>query len=336
MNQPDTNPERPIVPTRTPETERAYRKGGHRLLARASKEFPGAGDAVDALVSLCSDEQWVLKPSTTRQYSAQILAVINEKIENGELGAERACEGFAVISELLTQRRGRPEPRTSGKKVTDPTRAEVRAVLKYVAQGLRQRTEADLLENALLLMVSFGAALGLRPIEWTRASIDAEKLTIVNAKSSNGRCAGPVREFRRAELPPKLDQYAGTLIEIMKALMKQVGSWRLLRGQLAERLARICDRLEIRRLSLYSLRHISLANAESVGFSDAERAALAGHRSTATARRHYAGKKHGWGPGSVVVRAIEPVLPASWPPAKISFERREPDWSLANRPSMRI
>jgi integrase len=336
MNQPVTNPDRPIDPTRTPETERDYRKGGHRLLARASKEFPGAGDAVDALVFLCSNEKWVLKPTTTRQYRAQIFAVIDEKVENGELGAERAGEGLAVISELLTQRRGRPEPRTSGKKVTDPTKAEVGAVLAYVAQELRQRTQVDLFETALLLMVSFGPTLGLRPIEWTRASIDAEKLTIFNAKSSNGRCAGPVREFRRADLPPKLDQHAATLIEIMKALMQQIGSWRLLRGLLAERLARICDRLEIRRLSLYSLRHISLANAESVGFSDAERAALAGHRSTATARRHYAGKKHGWGPGSVVVRAIEPVLPASWPAAKICFERREPDWGLASRPSMRI
>ena len=107
MNQPDTNPDRPIVPTRAAETERAYRKGGHRLLARASKEFPGAGDAVDALVSLCSDEQWVLKPSTTRQYCAQIFTVIDEKNENGELGTERARGGFAVISELLIRRRGR-------------------------------------------------------------------------------------------------------------------------------------------------------------------------------------------------------------------------------------
>ena len=277
-----------------------------------------------------------MQPSTTRLYRAQISAVILKDVENEDLDVERAREGLFVLSELLIKRRGRPECRGSRKKVINPTRAELAAVAAYVAQGLRKRTSVDLLETALLLLLALGPTLGLRPIEWTRAAIDEEKLTILNAKSTNGRANGPVREFLRHDLPPKVDQFAGTLIAIMKTLMERVGNWRRLLGQIAERLARICARLEIRRLCLYSLRHICLANAEAIGFSDAERAALAGHRSKNTARRHYAGAKHGWGPGSVVARPIASVLPASWPSAKISLEPREPDWIFASRPSLRM
>jgi len=194
----------------------------------------------------------------------------------------------------------------------------------------------DLAETALLLLLALGPALGLRPVEWTRAAIDEQKLTIVNAKATNGRANGPVREFLRCDLPPNSAEVITTLIEIMKTLIKQVGNWRGLLKQLAERLARICSKLGIRRLCLSSLRHIALANAEAIGFSDEQRAVLAGHRSKNTARRHYVGAKHGWGPGSVVARPIASVLPASWPSAKISFKPREPDWILAGRPSLRM
>ena len=332
----DTNQHGVLVSAQTPDTQQVYLKEGRRILAQAIRKFPGAVDSVDALVRLFSNELWELQPSTTRLYRAQISAVILKDVENEDLDVERAREGLFVLSELLIKRRGRPECRGSRKKVINPTRAELAAVAAYVAQGLRKRTSVDLLETALLLLLALGPTLGLRPIEWTRAAIDEEKLTILNAKSTNGRANGPVREFLRHDLPPKVDQFAGTLIAIMKTLMERVGNWRRLLGQIAERLARICARLEIRRLCLYSLRHICLANSEAIGFSDAERAALAGHRSKNTARRHYAGAKHGWGPGSVVARPIASVLPASWPSAKISLEPREPDWILASRPSLRM
>ena len=72
------------------------------------------------------------------------------------------------------------------------------------------------------------------------------------------------------------------------------GNWRKILGRLGERLARVCARLEICRWSLYTTRHVAIANWKRAGLSDAEIAALAGHSSTRTARQHYAGGRHGW------------------------------------------
>lgn len=63
---------------------------------------------------------------------------------------------------------------------------------------------------------------------------------------------------------------------------------------LRPRLARVCKRCGVRRVSLYTLRRVGIATAKA-WMTPAEVAAAAGHASTRTAPAHYAKRRHGWG-----------------------------------------
>jgi hypothetical protein len=147
----------------------------------------------------------------------------------------------------------------------------------------------------LAMLVKVGPYLGLRPCEWTHASLAGETLTVVNAKTGNGRGLGELRIIALGGLPRKIIKLVERLIRQIRLLFAEVGSdWRKMLGRLGERLARVCARIRTRRWSLYTTRHLAIANWKRAGLSDAEIAALAGHSSTRTARQHYAAGRHGW------------------------------------------
>jgi hypothetical protein len=117
----------------------------------------------------------------------------------------------------------------------------------------------------------------------------------MNAKSGNGRALGEVREICLSGVPLKIVTLVSHLIGQVRLLFAETGNdWRKILGRLGERLARVCARIGIRRWSLYTTRHVAIANWKRAGLSDAEIAALTGHSSTLTARQHYAGGRHGW------------------------------------------
>jgi hypothetical protein len=55
-----------LVPSRKPETDRGYEKGGQKLLDRAMRLYPDAGGPINAFIRLCDNPSWVLRSSTTR------------------------------------------------------------------------------------------------------------------------------------------------------------------------------------------------------------------------------------------------------------------------------
>ena len=64
--------------------------------------------------------------------------------------------------------------------------------------------------------------------------------------------------------------------------------WKLL-----DEIARACKRIRIKRLAPYSTRHVGMATAK-IWMSPAEVAASSGHKTTATATKHYARRQTGW------------------------------------------
>jgi hypothetical protein len=96
-----------------------------------------------------------------------------------------------------------------------------------------------------------------------------------------------------------IDQLSG----MIRTLIERHGSWQKLHDILAERLARICRRLRLVRISLYGLRHAAIATWKRAKLSRIEIAAMAGHISIKTASRHYAPSKHGWDPRIVCIKA---------------------------------
>ena len=287
--EPDTKP------SRTNGTIRAYLKGGFVLLARAHKIMNGPGDLIDAYRALFGDTDLVYRPATTRLYQQQVKAVIARKLSDGELSQERARSGFAEIKALLLARRGPCPKRTSRTKLKGGTYAEFRRILADFVRRSRLPSGLDRTDTVLATMVKVGPFVGLRPCEWLRATIMGHTLRVVNAKSGNGRALGEEREIGLSGLPLKIVTLVSHLIRLVPLLFAEAGNnWRKVLGRLGERLARVCARIGIRKWSLYTTRHVAIANWKRAGLSDAEIAALAGHSSTRTARQHYAGGRHGW------------------------------------------
>lgn len=289
------------VPSRKPETDIGYEKGGQKLLERAMRLFPNASDPVEAFSQLCDDPKWILRPSTTRSYKARVIKCIEGEVAAGRCDYQSAIEGIERTAELLNRRRGNPEARTSRLKCMDVTKEES----QLIADDLRTRVsiKRDIVNEVLLLFVQVAPCFGLRPCEWQSTRIVARTLVVLNAKSSNERAPGSNRCISLERASEQTVLGIERLIEMIGTLVERHGSWEKVHGILAERLARICRRLRLVRISLYSLRHAAIATWKKAKLGRIEIAALAGHISIKTASRHYAPAKHGWDPKFLRVKA---------------------------------
>jgi hypothetical protein len=329
----------PTAPSRKLQTDYDYAKGGQQLLDRAIRLYPNASDVIDAFIHLCADPEWVLRSSTTRSYKARMIKVIDIEVTAGRCDPNHAIEGIEKITELLGRRRGNPEPRTSRLKCMDVMPEEI----QLISDDLQSRLAAeipDMFDEVLLGLVELEPSYGLRPCEWARTRIVEQTLIVLNAKYSDYRAPGLDRRISFERLPKRLVLGAATLIGMIKTLIKRHGSWEKVNAILAERLARICDRLRLVRISLYSLRHAAIATWKKAKLSRIEIAALAGHISIKTASRHYAPSKHGWDPKTVCVNADPQTISVvrKYSESTSKFKLPEPwsppaDWT-APSPSM--
>jgi hypothetical protein len=300
-------------PSATDGTRRKYLRGGLKLLDRATKLQPLAIDAVEAFRALFADPSGVYRPVTTRIYQQQVKAVFAWQLHQGVITRDRAQEGFAIIAALLKERRGRPPARTSRKKLKDPTLAEYNAIRADFSARKESADGLDPLDHALALLVNVTPYLGLRPGEWRFAAMEDGVLWVKNAKATNGRAPGEVRDINLTNVPHSIVAVIGDLIALFHRLFdEEEEGWRRALGVLGERLARVCKRLKIRRWSLYTPRHIAIASWKKAGLSPREIAGLAGHISLNTASKHYAGSRFGWTakfagarPGPSVMAIIE-------------------------------
>jgi integrase len=291
-----------------PKTNRDYEKKGRQLLRRARNQWPDAEDAVAAFAQLCADSEWVLRSSTTRLYKAAMIKCIEIEVAEGRCDPRRAIEGIERITELLKERRGRPAARTSRLKFMGPTEDQLNLVVDDLKRRLSAEKTLDLIDAMLLGYVLLAPSFGLRPCECQNARIMEADLVVSNAKFADYRAPGPDRHIPLELVHKDLIRATAVLISRLKTLIEELGSWERLHDILAERLARICHRLGLPRISLYSLRHIAIATWKRAGFDRFEIAALAGHISIETAWRHYAPAKFGWNPKNVCVKAAPKTL----------------------------
>jgi len=291
-------------PTRTEETVLAYAREGKRHLRRALKFDPEGLDPVEALVRSVELSDEVLKASTTRTYKQELLACLDSL--GGTVCAETIASAKARVEAALIRRRGRPEPRTSARKVKDASEDEASGVLRFVHQRWKTHCHPNL-DRVLLLYLLVAPKVGLRPGEYLECEIVGGYLVVRCAKATNGRAPAQSRRIGIERLSPKERQALAILAEHFPDVVREAGSYKPLLKRLAERLARACEAAGIRRLSLYSFRHVALATWKAAGLSRAEIAALAGHVSETTQSRSYAPARHGWDLGGGLA-APDPAL----------------------------
>ena len=281
-------------------TEEDYSKRGRQLLKRAQREFPDSLNAIEAFTMLCNDPDLILRAASTRTYKAGMIQCLKEEVDAGSLEQQEVLDGIEEISRLLAECRGQPQPRTSRKKCLDPTEEEIR----LIHDDLNRRVKScDTFDLALNLLLKTSCRTGIRPCELLHARVVGRMLLVLNGKHSHGRAPGATRRISLERMHKPLLDATALLLHVMKQLSKKLGSIERVCRILAERLARICRRLGLVRISLYSLRHVAIATWKRAGLDPISIAALAGHISAKTAWRHYARGKHGWHPARLCVAA---------------------------------
>lgn len=269
------------IVTKTPRTEAAYQTRAHNLLMMAKREDAAVEDLADLIDWFgARHSRWA--PSTVRQYRAALAHAL-----------ETATFDAIDKARLNEQLHAGPAPKTKGPKRTSARKRKSLKRDEFVRLGEFLRRSArpdDLLVHSF---IALGAALFLRPVEYLNARVEGTMLIVANAKATNGRGNGAQRERDLSEMEPKAIAALKTFLVRLRTALRDTGNWTRLRDRLAARLARICKRLKIARVSFYTLRHTGMATAKT-WMSPVEVAAAAGHAAVRTATSHYAKRRTGW------------------------------------------
>jgi hypothetical protein len=265
--------------SRTEGTVASYRARYRRLFDAAGVERDDCARAVDWFAA--QDNRWA--PATISQYRAALRQAIEDSgstLAELESLARRLTEG--------PRARQSGSPRTSARKRRSIPRREFRRLIRW----LIARPHPD--DRLAARLLSHNVLLFLRPVEWQTTAVEDGFLIIRNAKATNGRAIG---SERRRDLSDYGDDGAKDLRDLLVILSTRAaaaGGYGRLWARLASRIARACEQVEIKRVALYTTRHVGMANAKS-WMSPEEVAASAGHKTTATATSHYAKRRTGWG-----------------------------------------
>ncbi|MGN4191793.1 site-specific integrase [Burkholderia gladioli] len=281
--------------TRTKPTIAAYLSRAHSLLCRIAEElelpedaYPGPSDVVAYLKQRAKDWKW----ATFRQYQASLVCRYEIEFERNRdpLFKQTAEE---IRSLPYVDCRSNDEPgHTSSRKRKGIPRRDYDLLVANLARPARA---SDYSKRAALWLMA-GLATGLRPCEWenARLSEDGRALNVLNAKATNGRATGISRVVPvGADDLPAIRAH----IESLRELLARGLEFSAIQKGCTQAIRRTCAALwpgdDKRTYALYSARHQFSANAKATVSSE-EVASLLGHRSTRTARRHYAPRRSAW------------------------------------------
>lgn len=281
-------------PSRRPETDAAYLSAGRRHLARALRRHPEIADPIEALLIDVATDPGVLTQNTVSLYRQEYAAILVKLCSEWGYSDERRDGCVGEVHAALAKRRGiPPEPRTSSKKRRHVPKTEARRLFKALAD----RAKAEGIESAVLvlaLLLFFAPRIGCRLCEWQHALIEGNVLVIRQAKRSDTRAIFPTRRVSMVHLSERQREVVPVLLDLLRRAISKHGSYHRWHRAAAELLARMCENTEIARVSFYAFRHIAIGVWAAAGLSPWDIAALAGHASTRTRRRHYGGGASGW------------------------------------------
>ena len=267
--------------TRAAKTEAEYRARYHYLRMTAETEALAGTDIVEVVDWFArQDDRWA--EATVRKYRASLLFTMDSE----HLHSDAALH----IQQRLEHG---PRPAADGPKQTSARKRKSLPVNEYLrlVGFLKASQKSD--DNLLRGLVQYGVALFLRPGEFGTAEVVGTTLIVRNSKATNGRANGDTRERELKPMPDKAIKSLSVFLALLRSAAQQAGSMKRLLDRLSSRLARVCKHLKIRRVSLYTLRHVGMATAK-IWMTPAEVAAAAGHASVVTAQTHYAKRRSGW------------------------------------------
>ncbi|SEI14469.1 site-specific integrase [Paraburkholderia hospita] len=281
--------------TRTEDTVSRYLKRADGLLSRIADEmqlpedaYPAPSDVVAYMKRHAHEWKW----ATFRQYQASLVCRYQIEFDrNRDPIFQATAEEIRALP--YTDCKPEREPgRTSSRKRKGIPKRDYDVLVANLSNPKQGGDYSK--RTALWLMAAL--ATGLRPCEWQKAQLseDGSALVVQNAKATNGRATGVSRTVPvRADDLPVIRAHLQSLLELRARAL----TFSQIHNRCGEALNRACKiiwgRDTSKRYALYSARHQYAANTKAVA-SPEEVAALLGHHSTRTARRHYAPRRSAW------------------------------------------
>jgi hypothetical protein len=277
----------PSRPTRTHTTTDRYLSTAERLRCASAKSHGVGNVAWEAVVADLVGSKERLAAATFRQYKAALVVALEGLIQTEPFNQSLRESLICLSSESQTACVKKPS-RTSASKAKRFTLGDRETI--YSALDKSRSPRARLLAH----FIRAACCTGLRPIEWRRTTLVPPefgvhiKLSVQNAKATNGRANGARRTLRWSSM----SDHAKESIEAILALAGECatdGEFDTILRALDEVLHDVARRLwprRVRHCCLYSCRHEFAAQAKTV-YSPAEVAALMGHGDDRTAASHY-------------------------------------------------
>ncbi|MFL9867602.1 site-specific integrase [Paraburkholderia fungorum] len=281
--------------TRTKETIDGYLARAHGLLCRIADEmqlsedaYPAPSDVVAYMRRHASEWKW----ATFRQYQACLVCRYEMEFERTGYPLFQKTADEIRLLPYVDCKPEREIGRTSSRKRKGIPKRDYDVLVANLANPSR---DGDYSRRTALWLMS-AIVTGLRPCEWQHANLSEDQAALVvrNAKATNGRATGEHRVIpvHSGDLP-----IVRAHLESLRELQARGIQFSAIQKGCSQALRRLCKALwpgdTKRTYALYSARHQFSANAKAIASPD-EVAALLGHRSIRTARRHYAQRRSAW------------------------------------------
>lgn len=260
--------------TKTDSTVREYQKKWRTIIKRIGEN---ADD--EELISYFNQQKTLCRKSTFKMYRTAAVYILTEQ---GLTGLAQKIKSIQYIQQELP-------PASSSNKRKSLTVNQYERLLIFIGQ--KKSFVANLSERFIRATLH----TGLRPIEWASAKLSHHEgysiLTVHNAKFTNGRASGEIRELRIEN--EETIESAARLIGLFSTMGEKVAKAKLAQCANFIRLASI-EHLGARfKITPYTLRHQYTANAKKI-FSKEKVALAVGHNVTKTASTHYGKKSSAW------------------------------------------
>ena len=216
-----------------------------------------------------------------KSHIRQVAGAMKQWVEN--LGHADLIVESATNRALADLKNRRPKPNLD--KPAGYAKSIKNADLRHLINYFRaQETPLDIWIAGYLQVAS---RTGWRPGEVVEMRLEGNMLRAPAEKNTNERGLRDICEIALDQYPPHLILKLGRWIADTEHWADECGGRSKLRDRVRARVARACKELKIKRISLYTLRHLAIACMKASGLSREEIAVIINHASDRTASEKY-------------------------------------------------
>lgn len=213
-------------------------------------------------------------------YIRRTAAALSQRIELlGESELIPSSQARALLDALKNKR---PQSKRQKRRLAKSIRmADLRRLIEFF------RDQGDRLSVWIAGYLQVASRIGWRPGEMVSLWLDGKNLCAFAEKHTNERSLCGICEIGLHEYPRHLiEKLAAWILETERLANEHGGRWKL-RDLVKKRISRACEKLGIRTISLYTLRHVAIASMKKSGLTREEIAVIVNHACTRTATERY-------------------------------------------------